>query len=325
MSSLPLVSVVIPTFNRAYCLPDTIKSVLNQTYKNIELIIVDDGSTDDTREILKQFKDKVNYIYQENAGLASARNKGLECCNGELIALLDSDDIWYEDKLRRQVTDMGLNPEIDIQITNAHITRDHIKNEVSIFDYINFSKHLSKELTIVEDPSRFQFQYGIAWVQCALMKRSVLFDDGLYDENLTIYTDYDLFCRLSLKTTWGICAREYVKIKREMNKPNVSAQRIEKPVHAYKSLVYIYQKILQKYSLDKLRKNTVLNHLYSSRATLGMTYLEHGDVQNARVILYENWKQKPTFKALFRMILAAFPFFMNKTYFVLRKALVCSK
>lgn len=99
----PLISVVIPTYNRAHYVCEAIDSVLAQTYKNIEIIAVDDGSTDNTKDIIQQYSSRIKYIYQNNAGPSAARNNGIKQSNGDLIAFLDSDDIWLAEKLERQV------------------------------------------------------------------------------------------------------------------------------------------------------------------------------------------------------------------------------
>ena len=109
-SSHPLVSVVIPTFNRAKVVTRAIDSVLEQTYRNCEVIVVDDGSTDDTADVLRSYKDKIVYIQQKNAGPSAARNRGIRESKGEFIAFLDSDDLWFATKLERQaglLTDAG--------------------------------------------------------------------------------------------------------------------------------------------------------------------------------------------------------------------------
>ncbi len=97
---MPLVSVVIPTYNRALLIPETIKSVLNQTFRDFEIIVVDDGSSDNTREVVSAFP--VTYIKQENQGLPNARNTGIRASGGQYIAILDSDDCLLEQSLEKE-------------------------------------------------------------------------------------------------------------------------------------------------------------------------------------------------------------------------------
>jgi glycosyltransferase involved in cell wall biosynthesis len=99
----PLVSVIIPTYNRAHKISDAISSVLNQIYPNIQLIVVDDGSTDHTRELLRNYPE-IEYVWQQNGGQAAARNTGLSKAKGSIIASLDSDDIWETEFLQTCVT-----------------------------------------------------------------------------------------------------------------------------------------------------------------------------------------------------------------------------
>lgn len=99
-----LVSVIVPTYNRAHLIKRSVMSVLNQTYDNLELIIVDDGSTDNTEEIVKSIEDdRIIYIQQQNQGACAARNNGIDHAQGEFIAFQDSDDVWHKNKLERQL------------------------------------------------------------------------------------------------------------------------------------------------------------------------------------------------------------------------------
>ncbi len=106
------VSVIIPTYNRAELVCKTVDSVLQQTFTDYEIIIVDDGSTDNTEQALSRYKDKITYIKQENAGINSARNTALNYASGEYIALLDSDDLWLNFKLGLEVNILDAYPEI---------------------------------------------------------------------------------------------------------------------------------------------------------------------------------------------------------------------
>ena len=101
---MPQISVVIPAYNRAELIGETIDSVLAQTFQDFEIIVVDDGSTDDTATVIASYGSLVQYLYQENAGQAAARNAGIRAAQGQHIALLDSDDLWLPPKLEKQVS-----------------------------------------------------------------------------------------------------------------------------------------------------------------------------------------------------------------------------
>jgi glycosyltransferase involved in cell wall biosynthesis len=112
--SAPVVSVVIPTYNRAHVIGDAVASVMAQTFRQFELVVVDDGSTDGTAEILASISDpRLRAIRQANAGAAAARNAGVRAARGTLISFLDSDDLWKPDKLEREVAFLDRHPEVD--------------------------------------------------------------------------------------------------------------------------------------------------------------------------------------------------------------------
>ncbi len=183
----PLVSVIIPTFNRNWCLMEAIDSVHAQTYTNYELIVVDDGSTDNTTELLDR-REGITVIQQTNQGVSSARNKGIAFSKGELIAFLDSDDLWQPEKLAVQVAYFRHNLEVMICQTEEI----WIRNGRRIFPKSRHKKtsgyffERSLELCLVS-PS-------------AVMMRSHLFDQvGIFDENLPACEDYDLWLRVGLR------------------------------------------------------------------------------------------------------------------------------
>ena len=115
------VSVAIPTYNRAHYICETIDSVLVQTYKDYEIIVVDDGSTDNTREILKRYGGKIKYFYQANQGQASAWNYAVSQSSGEYIAFLDDDDLWFPEKLERQVEVLDKNPDLGFVCSESYV------------------------------------------------------------------------------------------------------------------------------------------------------------------------------------------------------------
>lgn len=114
MTDPRLVSVVIPAFNGAQYLAEALDSVLRQTYAPIELTVIDDGSTDDTREVVTRFAGQVHYVHQTHQGLGMARNHGVRLSRGDMIAFLDADDVWSETKTARQVARLEAEPTVDM-------------------------------------------------------------------------------------------------------------------------------------------------------------------------------------------------------------------
>lgn len=153
----PLVSVIIPTYNRSYSLLAAIESAITQTYKNIEIIIVDDGSVDDTKDVVAAFGDKILYIQKVHTGQADTRNVGLHYAKGDIIAPLDSDDIWHDKYLEKSIGFM-LEHNLDLFFSNweynsvekyyANVFTNLLKNknitnkDCYIFNYSEFRKAL---------------------------------------------------------------------------------------------------------------------------------------------------------------------------------------
>lgn len=112
-ANLPIVSVIIPAYNRDRYLAEAIESVLAQTYSAIDIIVVDDGSVDRTAEVAQRYVPKIRYFYQPNGGIGAARNAGIAQAQGEFLAFLDSDDLWVPNKLALQLAAFASDPELD--------------------------------------------------------------------------------------------------------------------------------------------------------------------------------------------------------------------
>ncbi len=186
MKQSPLVSVILPTYNRAWTLKDAIDSVLGQDHPNIELIVIDDGSTDDTKKLLLSYKDKIMVLTQKNAGVSAARNAGIKKSKGEFIALLDSDDAWDKKKISCQVAFFSKNPEAlicqteEIWIRNGKRVNPKIKHKKPSGMIFEKSLHLC-----LVSPS------------AVMMKRQLFDIKGLFNEEFTVCEDYDLWLRVS--------------------------------------------------------------------------------------------------------------------------------
>ncbi len=128
---LPLISVVMPTYNRAHLIADAINSIFGQTFPNLEVIVVDDGSTDETQRVLAPYMEKITYIRTENRGIAAARNTGMRHASGQYLAWMDSDDMWMPDKLMIQAAYMTSNPDVLMTSTDFSAFNDQGLNEKS--------------------------------------------------------------------------------------------------------------------------------------------------------------------------------------------------
>lgn len=124
MQNPPLVSVIIPVYNGEKFLAEALDSVFAQNYEPIEVIVVDDGSTDGTAALLSGYGDRIRYLHQENQGQAAARNRALGIVSGELIAFLDADDIWLPDKLHQQIAYLRANPSVGVVATQMEAFLD---------------------------------------------------------------------------------------------------------------------------------------------------------------------------------------------------------
>jgi glycosyltransferase involved in cell wall biosynthesis len=185
--------VVVPTFNRAEQVGQAIDSILAQTYPHRELIVVDDGSQDDTPRLLAAYGERIRAFRQENRGVSAARNLGLRAARGALIALLDSDDYWLPGKLAAQVEYLQRHPELmlcqteEIWIRNGR--RVNPKNRHRKYAGMIFEKTLP--LCLIS-PS------------AVLLRRSLLDEVGLFDEGLPACEDYDLWLRITWKHPVGL-------------------------------------------------------------------------------------------------------------------------
>lgn len=162
MKNNPLVSVIIPTYNRAGKIGTAIRSVMDQTYENVELLIIDDGSDDNTMEIVKQFP-KALYFRIDHAGQGAARNFGLKKSRGTLIASLDSDDIWYPDFLMRCITKLE-NDNLDfvfanwLQRSSNKTTRDYLTTYPELAPFLK--KVRNDWVTLDSDDLRYLYVRG---------------------------------------------------------------------------------------------------------------------------------------------------------------------
>ncbi len=212
MGSGPLVSVVIPTYNRAGIIGSTIDNAFEQTYRNIELIIVDDGSTDDTQSRLRQYGNRIRVITQANAGPAVARNRGAQAARGDIIAFQDSDDAWKPTKLERQVALLErAGKSVPCCLSNAFLRYINGREFTSFDLSLIFPQHKEGLWLNVLDVLATRF---ILFNQTAAIRREVFEKLGGFDESLRYLEDYDLPMRLAFEGPWAFI-REPLVVYRE--------------------------------------------------------------------------------------------------------------
>ena len=193
----PLVSIIVPTYNRAWCIERAIKSILSQTYERFELIVVDNGSTDDTVAKINSFNDKRTRIIEiKNGGIvAKSRNRGIQCSKGKYIAFLDSDDVWHPEKLQRSVSELEGGADICF----------HWMSEIGSEKPMCLTRRLRKPILhdLIANGN------AVATSSVVVARRAFL-EIGMFseDRDLIAIEDYDAWVRLSRITEGFECIEE---------------------------------------------------------------------------------------------------------------------
>ncbi len=188
-NAMPKVSVIIPTYNRLPMLMEAVDSVLTQDFEDIELIVVDDGSTDETGEEIKRYGGRVRLLqHSENRGVSAARNRGILHARGKYIAFLDSDDLWVKGKLKIQVTFLDDNPPYPLCYTDEIWVRKgkRVNPKVKHSKYSGWIFEKCLPLCTISPSS-------------AVMRKTLLSKVGLFDEALPVCEDYDFWLRVSAR------------------------------------------------------------------------------------------------------------------------------
>ncbi len=204
----PLISVITPTYNRADFIGEALQSVKEQTYEHFEHLIVDDGSTDDTREQLPPFlkDDRFRYFYQENQGQSVARNLGIAKARGDFICFLDSDNLWVASKLATQLEIFRQHPEVDV-VYGDIITINHAGKEISRRNKPRFSGYIAFQM----------LKDNCVSMNTAMVRRRCFEELGGMSAKYRVADDYDLWLRFSSRYLFQYIP-EYLAYYRVMEK-----------------------------------------------------------------------------------------------------------
>jgi glycosyltransferase involved in cell wall biosynthesis len=263
---MPKVSVIIPAYNAAPYTVEAIESVLNQTFKDFEIIVVDDGSTDNTKELLQPYVDdcRINYIYKENGGASSARNMGIRASKGQYIACLDCDDLWLPEKLEICTEFLENNPKIGLVYTRVFFIDSHGNNVGTSGGRCKsgmiFEKLIVKNFIMNSTP---------------VVKKECFTKVGLFDESVFHPADWDMWLRIS--EHYPIIYLDKILTKYRIRESRYFERNIE---HAKSEIFRVLEKTfrLRTYLPKKLKRKAISNVSFES----AKAYARKLNLKNAR-------------------------------------------
>lgn len=293
----PLVSVIIPAYNAEKSIADTLDSVFAQTYRPIEILVVDDGSIDKTAETIKEYqtskanrtnKTNLTYIHQQNSGPSRARNTGIKAAKGEYIAFLDADDLWTKNKLEKQIKLFKQDPRIDVVFTDAKVTR--FRNN-KIQENIMFQKNrLNKEFFghdfIVINPLEKLLKINFMLTPCVVVKKSCFKNSIFFNEKRRYVEDWELWLKMSVYYTFGYVNEVCVHVKDEGD--GLSSNSSEMIL----SMLAVMESFIKKNDGNKCSKNKRhVKHLQDTYKWAGYHFMLKGNTKLARELYRKSLKE----------------------------------
>lgn len=266
--SHPLVSVIIPNYNYGRFLAQTIDSVLAQNYPNIEIIVVDDGSSDESVEVLESYGDKIKWFKQQNSGVSVARNRGIKESRGEFIALLDSDDVWLPEKIEKQIKLFLEDPEIGL----VHCGFVDFDNEGN-----RHAEHLDgMKGRVAEDMLRYQRSVILGGGSAVVFKKKMFDEIGGFSLNISPAEDWEFYYQAARRCKVGFVAEVLMEYRIHGNNNHLNISRMER------AIIGAFDKVFSEYpeELAPIRKecygriHTVLAGSYFRAGQYG-SFLRH--------------------------------------------------
>ena len=257
------VTTIIPTFNRGYCLAESIQSVLDQNFSDFELIVVDDGSTDNTAEVIEQFSGIHKIRIKKNRGVSFARNLAIKQARGEWIAFLDSDDLWERDKLAIQMNWVECNPDYHAVYTDEIWIRNGVR--------VNAMK---KHRKYSGDIFRHCLPLCIVSPSSVLLRNELLNKFGGFDESMPVCEDYDLWLRISMSFPFHFIGEKLI-VKRGGHEDQLS----RKFWGMDRWRVHSLKKLLQENQINEEQRGLVMEMLVEKCNILACGYEKRGKIR----------------------------------------------
>jgi len=271
------ISVVIPTCNRAHIVTRAIESVLAQTLAADQIIVVDDGSTDETHRVVsREFGSRVHYTYQRNAGVSAARNTGVREASGEWVAFLDSDDEWAPGMLMAKMESASRWPGAHVHVANGAFVVDEHRQ-------VNLLEMRHEHRLAQEGPKQVARPFTLALrccflIQACVARRAILLQSGLFDPTYSLFEDMDLLARLSLLTPFVVGGPPLVRVLRKGDATcSLSHNGLADRNFANRSLVSILSKLKTLPGLNRHESVFLDRMLSGARYELAAEQLRHGE------------------------------------------------
>ena len=257
------ISAVIPAYNAEKYIARSIDSVLNQTCPVDEIIVVDDGSTDNTADMVKHYGDKIRYIYQDNQGISGARNTGIKNTQGDYVAFLDSDDYWCPDKLERQMSLAEEHPEYGLLASRCDKIQcaENIKKPNRPLSY---QSRRGKSGWVLND----LFQANFIRTSSVIIRRDCFDKVGLFDEKQKQAQDYDLWLRMAAEYQVGFI-NEFLTVYVD-NPKGISGDGLI-------GRLYVLQALEKSYLKQKIPEKSYNLRMARNYFAVGRHYLQRGD------------------------------------------------
>lgn len=277
---VPTVSVVIPTYNASGFIGEALESVFQQTYQDFEILVVDDGSTDDTAAVVRGFGSAVRFIQQEHAGPSRARNRGISEAKGSYIAFLDADDLWLPQKLEKQLALFRADPTLGL-VTVGHQAFD----EEGVYEP-TWDKRA--DLFGDRNVATAIFLKSNVATPTVMVPRSVLEDVGGFEEEIYIGEDDNLWIRIAAKYRVGLIDDLLVQLRRREDSLTKDKARLLRDVR--KNITFLCERYPHVWHDIK---DAVPEKLTAYYLALGYNHFESGDYSEARVALRTAIEERP--------------------------------
>jgi glycosyltransferase involved in cell wall biosynthesis len=217
-STIPRVSVVIPTYNYARYVPEAVDSVLAQSFEELEVIVVDDGSTDQTAEILRSFGEQIRNIRQEHRGLSAARNTGIRAARGQYVAFLDSDDLWLPEKVSLQIARLDAEPEVGLVYCETLLFDDSALATPTL--HSDWASHPSGRIL------PWLVRQNVIPSPTPIVRRELFERVGLFDETLSACEDWDMWIRIGRVCEIAYVNQVLAKYRRHRENMSLDSERL---------------------------------------------------------------------------------------------------